>query len=194
MSYANRFGHFYTLTFSDNFPSVEDFITEYRASALGAEGGVNSLSNSTLTMLYYLLYARYGNSHTIFTDNNQFKYNVFSIIFMYGPTWERRISLQEKIRKLTDEEITEGSMAKHTHADNPGVRSANAYDQIDYIDAENTTKYKKSKIEGLALAGELLDTDVTREFINRFSKLFIKIIAPYAPLYYETDIEEGDED
>ena len=191
MSYANTFGHFYTLTFSDNFPSAADFIREYRESELGDVNTENTLSNQSLTSLYYLLYARYGNSHTIFTDSTQFKYNVFSIIFMYGPTWERRLALQNKIRNLTDEEMMDGSTATHTHADNPGTKGP-VID--DYIDSQNTTKYKKSKIEGLALASELLNTDVTRDFINRFSKLFIRIIAPYAPLYYETDVEEGDEE
>lgn len=39
-----------------------------------------------VSLLYYLLYARYGNNPIANTDINQFKYKMYSVIFQYGPT------------------------------------------------------------------------------------------------------------
>ena len=188
-SFGRRFGNYYSVTFGDLFPSPEDFIKDYKDSSLSA--GKNTVSDDALTQLYYILWARYGNSHFNSLNNENIKGSIFSLIYMYGPTWERRIELQNKIRKLTDEEIITGSSTKHTHADTPGTLTR---DSLNYIDEENTTTYKKGKIEGLALAQELLSADVTKEFINKFQYLFIRVALPYAPLYYETEIEEGDEE
>lgn len=190
-SFGRTFGNYYSVTFGDLFPSPEDFIKDYEDSLLSK--GKNTVSDDALTQLYYILWARYGNSHFNSLNNENIKGSIFSLIYMYGPTWERRIELQEKIRKLTDEEIITGNSAVHTHADDPGTL-AKTPDDITYIDSKNTTTYKKGKIEGLALAQELLSTDVTKEFINKFQYLFIRVALPYAPLYYETEIEEGDEE
>lgn len=189
MSYLNAFTEYPNPTFADVFPSAQEFIEEYKDTAFGT--GVNALSNATLTQLFYLLYARYGDSHTYYTDMMQFKYNVFSLVFMYGPTWEKRIDFQSKLRNLTDEEIREGTTTEHSHADTPGTKDV---ETVNYIDSLNKTKYKKSKIEGIALAEQLLTTDITRDFLNKFSKLFIRIIAPYEPIYFETETMEGDDE
>ena len=45
-----------------------------------------TISNQNATTLYYLLYARYGNTPIANYDENQWKYKMFSIIFQYGPT------------------------------------------------------------------------------------------------------------
>ena len=191
MSYIDAFMDMPYPTFTYFFSSADQFIEGYKESAFGA--GTNVLSDSTLTQLFYLLYARYGNSHTYYTDSTQFKYNVYSLVFMYGPTWEKRIELQSKLRALKDDELTEGTTATHTHADNPGTLNL---DSINYIDSENKTKYKKSKIEGIAMAEQLLTADVTRDFLNKFAKLFIRIIGLYEPIYFkDTDISiEGDDE
>lgn len=183
------FGNFYTKTFAEVFPSFSHFKADYEESELDAEG--NSLAENSLKSLYYLLYARYGNSHIIFYDDMQFKYNVFSTIFMYGPTWERRLNLQSKLRALTDEELTAGTIANHTHAYNPSSLSE---EEINYINEQNKTKYTKSKLEGYAMGAQLLEKDITKEFIDKFQKLFIKVIVPYSPLYYTTNITEGDDE
>ena len=39
---------------------------------------------------------------------------------------------------------------------------------------------------------DLLKTDVTKTFLDKFKVLFLKIVAPEEPLYYETELIEGD--
>jgi hypothetical protein len=36
----------------------------------------------------------------------------------------------------------------------------------------------------------MLEADVTGRFISKFKDLFIKIVEPYSPLWYVSDIEE----
>ena len=50
--------------------------------------------------MYYLLYARYGNTPIANYDQTQWKYKMFSIIFQYGPTWEKRLGIQTTLRGL----------------------------------------------------------------------------------------------
>ena len=70
-------------TFTDVFDNVVDFVNEYKGSGLYTE--INTISDENLNLTFYLLYARYGNSAITNRDVHQFKYKLFSTIFMYGP-------------------------------------------------------------------------------------------------------------
>ena len=70
-------------TFTDVFDNVVYFVDEYKNSGLYTE--INTISDDNLNLTFYLLYARYGNSVISNRDVNQFKYKLFSTIFMYGP-------------------------------------------------------------------------------------------------------------
>lgn len=116
-----------------------------------------------------------------------------SIIFMYGPSWEKRLEIQTKIRDLTDEELMRGGKAIYNHSFNPSTApKTGSLEELDTINEQNTTNYKKSKMEGYSMLMSLLERDVTEEFISLFSKLFIKILAPDYPLLYDTTLEEDE--
>ena len=181
------FGNFRTKKFNDIYNDVNSFLTDYEGIGIP-----NIITTTNATTLYYLLYARYGNSTIANFDENQFKYKLFGIIFQYGPTWEKELSIQAELRGLTTDEIREGSRAIYNKALNPN--SAPTTEELDYISEQNTTKYRKSKIEGYGLLMELLKRDVTEEFLNKFKKLFISITEPYSPLWYATEEEGGNED
>lgn len=182
-------GGFRTRTFANIFPSVEVFTEELTTSGIPAL----LTHNETIPALYYLLYARYGNSHNAYSDENQFKYALFSTIFMYGPTWEKRLEIQTNLRGLSENEILTGGKAIYNHSFNPSTApSTNTLEELTTINDQNTTNYKKSKLEGYALLLDLLETDVTEEFISKFKKHFITITATGIPLLYETEIEEND--
>ena len=71
-----------TIIFTDVWSSAEDFKQEYSASALA-----NAISADSQNVLFYLLYAKYGNSPIANRDITQFKYKVYSIIYQYEHTW-----------------------------------------------------------------------------------------------------------
>lgn len=186
---CSPFGNFRTRTFSEIYGSANKFKESFTDSGIPLE-----ISEKSLTTLYYLLYAKYGNSHIASFDENQFKYKLQSIVFMYGPTWEKRLEIQKKLRTLSEADIVKGSQAIYNNATAPGTELAglvNEEGKLDYIDGQSTTAYKKSKLEGYAILYELIKTDVSREFINKFRELFLKIVEPYSPLWYSTEI--GDE-
>lgn len=182
---SSLYGNFRTRTFSDIFESKEKFEEAYTTCGIPT-----TISSTDLNTLYYLLYARYGNSHIASSDENQFKYKVFSTIFMYGPAWEKRLDVQKKLIGLSDDEILVGSSAIYNQALNPSqAPSTQTLEELDYINQQNVTKYKKSKLEAYAVLTELIKTDVTEQFIGKFKKLFITIVEPELPLWY---VEEGE--
>lgn len=177
------FGNFRTKKFNDVYSDVNSFLTDYANNGIPA-----IISTNSATTLYYLLYARYGNSTIANFDETQFKYKLFSLIFQYGPNWEKELSIQSNLRSLSEDEIREGSRAIYNKALNPSTEPTT--EELDYISEQNTTKYKKSKIEGYGLLMELLRRDVTEEFLKKFQNLFIKIVEPYSPLWYTEEDEE----
>lgn len=178
------YGAYRTRTFADIFPSEKDFSDEVKSSKLHQE-----FVDSELSIIYYLLYARYGNSHIAFSDENQFKYSVYSTIMMYGPAWKKRYEIQINVMKLTEDEILTGGKAIYNHSYNPStVPSTDTLDELPTVNEQNTTKYKKSKLEGYGILDSLIKTDVTEEFIGKFKKLFIKVLAPDYPLLYQNRI------
>ena len=179
---SSLYGNFRTRTFADIYTTFEDFNKDYTSNGIPS-----SLSAVNLKTLYYLLYARYGNSNIASSDENQFKYKVFSTIFMYGPAWQKRLEIQKNLMDLDEEDIIKGTTAIHNNALNPSAApSTQSLEELNYISSQNTTKYKKSKIEGYATLYALIETDVTEEFIGKFKKLFITIVEPDLPLWYAT--------
>jgi hypothetical protein len=182
---SSLYGNFRTRTFVDIYGDFESFKEDYETCQIPI-----TLSETNLMTLYYLLYARYGNSSVASSDETQFKYKVFSTIFMYGPSWQKRLELQKKLMDLTDDEIIKGTTAIYNTALNPGTEpSTQTIEELDYINQQNTTKYKKSKLEAYSNLYVLIETDITEEFIGKFKKLFIAVVEPDYPLWYET---EGD--
>ncbi len=186
--YNPQYGNFRTRQFKQIFESTEQFIEDYKASDIAYN---ISISDEELSLVYALLYARYGNSTIASDDENQFKYQVYSTIFMYAPTWLKRLQIQEDLRFMSIEELQLGGKAIYNTALNPsGSPSTQSTEELSYINQQNTTNYRKSKLEAYSLLTSLLETDVTEQFIGRFKKLFITIVQPDYPLWYVTTPEE----
>lgn len=173
-----------TRSFSEIFPSYNDF------AIFQAECKIPlTISLTSLETLYYLLYAHYGNSHIASSDENRFKYELFSIIFARGPAWQTRVELQKKIMELTDDELLYGAQAIYDAAFNPETQPTASEDggpaRLNYINQQNVTHYKKSKADAYALKMEIVRSDVTTSFILNFKKLFTKW-GSELPLYYKT--------
>lgn len=141
--------------------------------------------------LYYLLYAKYANSSIASSDPNQFKYKVFATIFEYGPAWLSRLKVQEKLFNVDinaeDPEYLKGSITFNNHAQNPDTEpTTDSFDALEGINAQTTRSVKRGVLEGLEVLSDLIKTDVTEEFLGKFKKLFITVVAPQAPLWYQS--------
>lgn len=184
------YGNYRNRKFTDIWNTEELFISDYQECGIPA-----LLTEESMQTLYYLLYARYGNSTIASSDENQFKYKLFSTIFQYGPTWEKRLEVQASLRAMDLEELQKSATAIYNHSMNPSTKpTTNTMDELQTINDQNVTKHKRSKTDAYALLLSLLETDVTEEFINKFKKLFLTVVSPELPLWYKTNIGEEDND
>lgn len=176
---------FRTRTFTEIFPSLKDFQDAYDESQLNLDGFAAQSTGNEVTEFYYLMYAKYGNSHIASSDENQFKYKMWALLYSYGPAWRKRISIQQEIRALTNDDLAQGGKAIYNKALNPeDAPTTQSLEELTYISEQNVTNYKKTKIEALSSQWEMLATDVTDDFLAKFRQLFITITAPEGPLIY----------
>ena len=183
------FNTYWTKNFSDIYPDLNKFEEDY---TFYQNAGLNPNfdGQDTIKTIYCLLLSRYGNSTIANMDENQFKLKLFSTIFQYGPTWEKRLNIQSDLRALSLDELQLGTTQVHNHSYNPGTQpSTQTLDELTTIDDQNVVKYKKSKMDSYANLMALLEKDVTEEFLGKFKKLFIYVVAGQKPLWY---ITQGD--
>lgn len=204
---AQLYGNYRNRTFADIYPEVEQFEQDYADFNTGMLD--SSVSGPALYTIWMLLHARYGNSTVASANEEQFKLKLFTTIFMYGPTWEKRLEIQKNVRdlmkdgKISDELLlggkaiyntalnpSQGIVTTKTDADGnplPVIEGTNTLEELKYINQQNTTNYKKSLPEAYSILIGLLETDVTNQFLNQFRKLFLTVVSPEIPLWYVTE-------
>ena len=183
---SSLYGNYRTRTFSDIFESAENFTAEWNSTVFKAQ-----IEPIPADLIFMLLYARYGNSNIASSDENRFKQQLFSIIFQYGPTWQKELSIQKEIRTLSIDVFQEGTRNTVNNATNPSTQPSTVdTEELPYVNQQNVSKTKRSKADGYALMLSLLKEDVTEDFIRRFQKLFLTIVEPELPLWYETYPQE----
>ena len=184
------YGNYRTRKFSDIYADYDAFEKDlifYSNNGLNPE----FVAEITKKTLYMLLNSRYKNPNIANSDESQLKLRLLSIIYQYGPTWEKRLDIQKSLRGLTEEDIRGGTRQINNHAWNPGTEpSTSTLDELTTTNEQTSTKYTKSKINAYADLIGVLEKDVTEEFLNRFKRLFMVIVEPQEPLYYIEDNEE----
>ena len=182
-----------TVLFTDIWDNVDDFKDDLADSPFA--GCISTSNPDNVSIVFYLLYARYGNNPIANLDEMQWKFKIFSVIFQYGPTWEKRLELQGKIRALTDSDLLTGSKAIHNHAFNPSTSpSTGDLTELTYINDQQTSSFKKNKLDAYTQQWDMLETDVTEDFLNKFKKCFKIFVSPERPLVYVSDTPEGEEE
>ena len=173
--YGNLYGGNHRMpTFTDIFPDVDTFLQSYKGIGIPA-----IITDNSARVLYFLLYSRYGNDVIASSDRNRFKYCLFSIIWQYGPTWEKRLEIQKTFREMTEDELLTGSTQIYNNADNPSIDpTTQTMEELKYVNHQNVTKSKKSKIEAYAILENVLKKDVTGDFLSKFKSLFNPFVGP----------------
>lgn len=184
-----------TTLFTDIWDNVASFKEDFADTPLAGTDDNPTLSDANLTTLFYLLYARYGNNPIANNDIEQWKFKVFSIIFQYGPTWQKRLDIQAKLRGLGDEDVKVGAKSIYNHALNPSTQpSTGSTQELNYINEQNTSHYKRSLMDGYTELWSLLRTDITEDFLNQFKKCFKVFVSSERPLLFITDTSEEEEE
>ena len=77
---------------------------------------------------------------------------------------------------IKSEDFLKGAKAIYNKALNPETNpSTNDLTELTYINEQTTTNYKKSKMDALTQLWNLIATDVTESFLERFAPLFKRI-------------------
>lgn len=200
MSNINMPPRYNTMSFTEVWDDAADFKADFLASPFAGcisstEATTPVVTHDSVSITYYLLYARFGNSHLANFDVNQFKFKVFSIMYSFGPSWEKRIDIQEKLRKLSETDLLTGNKAIFNTALNPATApTTGSLEELNYINSQNTSNYKRGKMEAYAQLWDLIETDVTTEYVDRFEKCFLTFAAPQRPALYITDAESEEEE
>lgn len=183
------YGAYMTRTFGEIFSSDTDFASFYSTCGIPATLQSGSDYNDfNINTIYALLCAEFMNSHIKSASEDRFKLKVMQLIYQYGPTWQREMYLQKKIRSITESDMMKGSEALYNHAQNPATSPAtDARTFLSYIDDQNATLYNKDKIKAFLDNLMALDDQSTKKFLDKFKKLFITIAYPGNTLYYEGD-------
>lgn len=164
-----------TMTFKEVYDDSDNFLADFKTTPFYTTAVSPLLTDTTLELIFVLLYNRYGNSEIINDSVNQFKSKLFGTIWAYGPVWAKKMKIQEKLWALSldGDDIYKGTTAIYNHAANPETAPATQdLEEIDYINDQNVTKYKKSPLEGLMVFADTLNDRLTDDFINKFRKLF----------------------
>lgn len=184
------YGGYRTRTLAQIWPTFDEFKEAYSKSALAIEFTPEGENGLTMSQLYYMLYAHYGNSHIAYSDENQFKYYLYTLIYQYGPTVIRKREIRGRLLSLSDDELTAGGKAIYNSALNPSTApSTSTLDELLTINSQNTTNYKKSTVEGLTTFLNLIEDDPVDAFVHRFRQLFIQVLSPDYPLLYTTEVD-----
>lgn len=92
---------------------------------------------------------------------------------------------------MSEDDLVKGSKQILNHSYNPSTTPSTAtLEELTTINEQNTSNYKRGKIDAYSFLWDLLDTDVTNEFISKFNSLFLIIVEPQLPLWYVTDLNE----
>ena len=149
-----------TNLFCEIWDSSDSFLADYNNTGTEFTNQVpTTISQENALMTYLLLFSRYGNNPIANYDVTQFKNKIFTIIWQYGPAWEKRLSMQEDIRNLTLQEITQGTKTDwssegsqsqnnsgtdttiNNHAFNPSTApTTQTTNELDYIDQQQVAK------------------------------------------------------
>ena len=191
-----------TVLFTDVWDDVTEFVADYKNNGIpyqysylnnGSTVTVQTVSDTNIQTLFYLLYAKYGNNPIANRDITQFKYKVFSLIYQYGPDWQKKLEVQYKLRGLTEDDLLKGSFAMYNAAVNPSTEpTVAATTELNYINQQNTTRLTRGLLEGYNMLLGLLENDVTEEFVKRFNICFKKFVSSERPLIYVSEEDEDD--
>ena len=149
-----------TNLFCEIWDSSDKFLADYNNTGTEFTNQVPpTISQENALMTYLLLFSRYGNNPIANYDVTQFKNKIFTLIWQYGPAWEKRLSMQEDIRNLTLQEITQGTKTDwsnegtqsqnnsgtdttiNNHAYNPSTApTTQSTNELDYIDQQQVAK------------------------------------------------------
>lgn len=153
------------------------------------------ITSTSLNKLYWILYSRYADNPIVNLSEERFKAKLVAITFQKAPTWEKKLQVQTTLRGLTEAELMAGAKTILNRANHPEIEPGTDTDtELTYINAQDVSKLKRSKLDAYSYLMDVLRNDVTEELIQSYAKLFSKFVSPTVTRIYENDISEEEEE
>lgn len=187
-----HYGIFSNKRFLDVFPDVDTFKKEYIYYQTLFNSPIK-VTEDQMAFVYYILYSKYGSEYIAMSNTTRFEAKLFATLELAAPILLKELDIQKKILELSEEDIHSGGRAIYNHAFNPsGTPSTSALEELPFINDQNTTQYRKSPMEGYSILLSLLDDNLLENFLRKFKKLFLRVLAPtLARLYDVEELEEN---
>ena len=181
-----------TKTFSDVYPDFATFKKDFDEEF--GQYAKDCISATSLKYLFYMLYSRYANNPIVNYSEIQFRSKVVNITFQKGPTWERKLALQKTLRELSDDDLLTGARTIFNRAEHDASEpSTLSTEETPYINYQDVSKQRRSKLDAYSYLQDVLKTDVSEEFIKSYKVLFSKFVSPTITRIYVNDIEEEED-
>ena len=134
MSNVEMIPQYDTKLFTDIFDDAGTFVYYYKNIGIPT-----TISDQNARTLYFLLYARYGNTPIANYDEEQWKYKIFSVVFQYGPTWEKRLSMQETLRNMQLADLVDNGSVRELFESEESGSSSDSYSKDSSSEATGGT-------------------------------------------------------
>lgn len=181
-----------TQLFKQIYPDFDSFKHDFDEEFGGY--AKDCISATSLKTLYWMLFARYGSNPIVNLTPNIFRSKIVSITFQKGPTWERKLALQKTLRDLSDEDLLAGAKTIFNRAfHDEEAPSTNTTEETPFINAQDVSKQRRSKLDAYSYLQDVLRTDVSEDFLQSYKNLFSKFVSPTITRIYINDIEEEEE-
>ncbi len=166
-----------TMTFSEYYDSIDTFKAKYNE----LPSNMKLLTDAQVGLVYCLLLGEYANSRFANLSIDQANMRIFTTLYSYGPAYFKKKEIQTAITNLDLTRdldiILAGTTAIYNSAANDGgLPTTQTSEELGFVDSQNTTKYRRSKLEGYANYYELISNDPTKDFLAKFKSIFAKYI------------------
>ena len=177
-----------TKLFNDIFPTADSFKENYDTFQATA-GLTNALDDIDKAITWQLLTAQYGNTPIANLSENQFKVKVWQIMFEYGPSWVKRLDIQQSLRDANITDLREGQ--KFITNTSLAPDQAPSTEEVSYVNQQNVSKSKTSLLGTYGNLWNMIKFDVTKEYIDKFAPLFLKVVIPKTDIYYTEEEDDA---
>lgn len=129
---------------------------------------------------------RYAESHIIDRNEMQFKAQFLTILSEAYPKLLAKLTINEKLRKLTEAEALDGGKIIANNAKNPDSEPADSdTSELPYINDQSVQKETIGRVRGLYDWKNTVGGQAYNEFLDRFKPLFRVILVDIEEFLYE---------
>lgn len=174
--------------FLEVWSDVDTFIAEFRDSGLNKP----AIKDTSLTVIYYQVFARHGADAIVSRDFQIWKYKFFTIIYNKGGKWQTALEKQNALEELEDSDITIGSKSINNFSSNPSDEPEGGTMDEDGLSTINNQGVSIMRLNKIVSYNQLLNAlkDVTSDFIRNFDSLFSAFPTDVGDYFYESEEEE----